>query len=274
MDETQAALAVQGYAVVRDCPDTRRWAKAAAAVAEDIIKDPAQRAAWLRCGDTWFAGVNVFPNQGDGSVPDRGVPALGGAALRLIAAANAAHAAVNAAHAALDAAQISVCWPGYPKLWEGRESEAAARYRRNRDAAHVDGLRPVGPDRRRHISETHSYILGLPLSDSAPGASPFVVWEGSHEIIRAALAEALADVPPQNWPRVDVTDAYHAARRRCFEVCPRVEIHGAPGDAWLVHRLALHGVAPWIAAAAPPRMVAYFRPDGFNGAAADWLTKP
>jgi hypothetical protein len=42
----------------------------------------------------------------------------------------------------------------------------------------------------------------------------------------------------------------------------------------LIHRLALHGVAPWAegAEAGPEgRMIAYFRPE-FEGLGDDWLT--
>jgi hypothetical protein len=49
-----------------------------------------------------------------------------------------------------------------------------------------------------------------------------------------------------------------------------------PGEAVLVHRLALHGVAPWQkGATAPPegRMIAYFRPE-FQGLGDDWLSAP
>jgi len=44
----------------------------------------------------------------------------------------------------------------------------------------------------------------------------------------------------------------------------------APGQAYLLHRLALHGVAPWAdgaEASADGRMVAYFRPILPGGAA-------
>ncbi len=74
---------------------------------------------------------------------------------------------------------------------------------------------------------------------------------------------------------MDVTEAYHAARREVFETCARVVVHARPGEAYLIHRLALHGVAPWRAGAkAPPegRMIAYFRPE--IGSPADWIEAP
>ena len=79
-----------------------------------------------------------------------------------------------------DIGQISICYPGYPQPMTG-ESEAAFRFRRDRDAAHVDGLLPEGPQRRRHLREHHGFILGIPLVAFSEDASPFVVWEGSHK---------------------------------------------------------------------------------------------
>ena len=51
------------------------------------------------------------------------------------------------------------------------------------------------------------------LSDAEAGASPLTVWEGSHEIMRARLLEALEGVPESGWRGVDLTTAYQAARR-------------------------------------------------------------
>jgi hypothetical protein len=75
-----------------------------------------------------------------------------------------------------------------------------------------------------------------------------------------AFARAFAGRDPKAWGDIDVTDIYHEARREAFETCPRVAVHARPGEAYVIHRLALHGVAPWIAPEGPPRMIAYFRP--------------
>lgn len=171
-------------------------------------------------------------------------------------------------------AQVSTLRPGYPRPGAG-ETEAAFRFRRDRDAAHVDGLLPEGPDRRRKIREPHGFILGLPLTECGTGAAPLVVWEGSQEVIRRALAAALAGHPEAGWGEVDITDAYTAARREIFTTCRRVELAARPGEALLLHRLILHGMAPWReGAAAPPegRMIAYFRPE--LDRVADWLQNP
>ena len=237
------------------------WVESTLPAARAVVADPAN-AHWLRCGGTWFVGVNALPNDSQGAVAG-GVP-LAGAAVDFI------HNVLSLG-STFEQAQVSVCYPGYPRRG-AEESEAAFRFRLTRDAAHVDGLRAEGADRQRHLREHHGFLLGLPLTASSEGAAPLVVWEGSHEIMRAALREAFGSVPPGQWGEIDVTAAYQAARRRIFETCPRVVVAAKPGEAYLVHRLALHGVAPWAEeAGAPPdgRMIAYFRPE--TGTARDWL---
>ncbi|WP_417209855.1 hypothetical protein [Antarctobacter sp.] len=237
-----------GWTRFASSPQTLAWARAARSAGHEVLADPAMRAKWLQCQGTWFVGVDALPTSPDGSIA--GVPLAGPAIDRL------------GPLPALHPAQLSVTFPGYPKR-RGGESDAGFRYRLTRDAAHVDGIIAEGPDRRRRILEPHAWILGLPLTEADPEASPLVVWEGSHTVIRAALRTALEDYPPEDWGGVDITEAYAAARRACFETCRRVTLPAAPGEAILLHRLALHGIAPWQdgANAAPEgRMVAYFRP--------------
>ena len=250
-------------------PVVLRWAQAAKPIAERAAADPAHIANWLRCGGTWFAGVNVYPNGPDGGVAGEDAPALGGRVLDFI------KEALGLSGFAWDRAQISVCYPGYPQP-SAEESEAASRYRLKRDAAHVDGLRRAGAERRRFLDERHGFLLGVPLEEAEPGAAPFTVWEGSHEVMRAAFQQAFAGVAPERWAEVDVTEIYHAARRRCFETLPRAEVAVSPGACYLAHRLSLHGMAPWRAPSnAPPRSIAYFRPDPFPGASPEWwLSSP
>lgn len=226
------------------------WVDHARPTALATLDDP-RHARWWRSGGTWFAGVNVLPNDARGRLA--GGPPLAGAAVEAITRA-------LGAPPDWDPGQVSVCRPGYP-VQEG-ESDAAFRFRRDRDAAHVDGLVPEGPARRRVLAEPHAFLLGLPLTDCSGGASPFVVWDGSHIVMARALSQALGP-DPALWPGRDVTAAYQAARRACFETCERVEIAASPGEAVLVHRLALHGMARWRdGAKAPPegRAIAYFRP--------------
>ncbi len=123
------------------------------------------------------------------------------------------------------------------------------------------------------VKQPHAWILGLPLNDSA--ASPLTLWEGSHAILRAALLRALARHPPATWGEIDITDPYRQARRAVFATCRRIELPVRPGEATLLHRLTLHGVAPWRPAdTAPPegRMIAYLRPQ--LPAAEPWLKSP
>ncbi len=251
----------RGWTVFPAEPVVSAWVAAAAPIALALAEDPSERAAWLRCGGTWFAGVNVFPNGADGGVPGR-VPPLAGRAVDFVADR------LGLAELAWDRAQISVCYPGYPQPWDG-ETEAAFGYRLRRDAAHVDGLLRDA-DRRRSLGEVHGFLLGLPLGESAPGAAPFVLWEGSQEVMRRAFRARLAGIPPESWAAEDVTEAYQAARREAFDRCRRVEIQARPGEAVLAHRLALHGVGPWQAPPGPPRAIAYFRPDPRPGRGPGW----
>jgi hypothetical protein len=236
------------------------WARhadiAAMAAASDLANED-----WVRCGGTWFVGVDALPNDEYGRLP--GGPPLAGGAISAARAMN---------DAPLHRAQASMLYLGYPKQGAD-EDDAAFRFRARRDAAHVDGLHRIMPGRRRMLKERHAWLLGIPLNDC--DAAPMTIWEGSHEIMRAALIKAYAGVPPADWATYDVTEAYQAARKRCFETLPRVEIRARVGEAYLMHRHALHGVAPWGDAAGERRAIAYFRPELTDGDNSDaWLTAP
>lgn len=240
------------------------WAEHARPIAAETAKDPAH-AHWLRCGGTWFVGVDALPNDAGGQLA--GGPPLSGAAMDFITQA-------LGLFLPLHRAQVSICYPGYPQPY-AEESPAAYQFRLKRDAAHVDGLLPEGPEKRRYVREPHAYILGLPLTRQSEDASPLVVWEGSHLIMREMFAKSFAGLPPEDWANVDVTDPYQEARRQAFASCRRVELAAGPGEATLLHRHLLHGVAAWgEAAQAPPegRMIAYFRPEAAS--LRDWITAP
>jgi hypothetical protein len=261
----QAGLFDKGWRLFGFDPQIAEWVARALPQARRAVSAP-ENAQWLRSGGTWFAGVNVLPNDTRGMVPG-GVP-LGGDVLRFI------EKDLGFARADFEQGQVSVCYPGYPKPMAG-ETDSAFAYRRDRAAAHLDGLVPEGPARRRHLRETHSFLLGIPTVEASAAASPFVIWEGSHQILRDALRAAFGDLPPETWGDVDVTEAYHAARRRIFAECPMVEIAAKPGEAYLVHRLALHGMARWGegATAGPDgRMIVYFRP--ILSGPQEWLNAP
>ncbi|NIZ15706.1 hypothetical protein [Phaeobacter sp. HF9A] len=235
-------------------PRTAAWAAHARVAGRAALTDPAF-AEWLQCEGTWFIGVDALPNDSSGQLADG--PALAGPAIDFI---RTEHGDLGDLHRA----QVSAMFPGYPRPRIG-EGDAAFRYRLNRDAAHVDGIKLFGADRRRRIEEPHAWVLGLPLNAASPDAAPLVVWEGSHHIMRAAFQGLLQDVPPEQWAQVDVTETYTEARRKVFDTCPRVTVHAQPGEAYLMHRLCLHGVAPWGDGAKAPdgegRMIAYFRPE-------------
>lgn len=226
------------------------WVEAARPVAFRAMEDPAN-SKWWRAGGTWFVGVDALPNDASGRV-DAG-PAPAGAAIS---------AARSISAAPFHPLQISVMRPGYPGTGLG-EDPAQHRFRLRRDGAHLDGLLPVGPDRRRHLQEPHAFILGVALTDASAEASPLVVWDGSERVIRRAFEEAFKGHDPGDWASIDVTDIYAIARREVFETCPRIPVPLQRGEAVLLHRMAIHGVAPWGGAAtAEPqgRVIAYFRP--------------
>lgn len=240
------------------------WVQHALPAARAALGDP-DLAHWYRCENTWFVGVDALPNDAQGRIAGSGP--LTGAGWARFAAKHIGPLP------GLHRAQLSVVFAGYPRPGAG-ETPAAFGYRKNRCGAHVDGLLAVGPDRRRMLREPHGFIVGMPLGHAHPDAAPLVIWEGSHQIVRDALAEVLEDHDPADWGDVDVTEAYHAARREAFECCPLRRLAAAPGEAILLHRHMLHGIAPW-GADVPrehgPRMIAYFRPE-ITGHMAGWLS--
>ena len=180
----------RGWQVFAPEAEVEAWRAIAGPVALRVSADEGQRAAWLRHGKTWFVGVDALPNGPDGAVAD--APPLDGAAL--------AEARAVAGALPLHPGQVSVTYPGYPGQDPG-ESDAAHRFRRDRDAAHLDGLLPVGPEKRRYLREFHAFILGIALTEAAAEASPLVVWEGSHHLVRAAFAKAFDGIPAERLAR-------------------------------------------------------------------------
>lgn len=232
-----------GWRRIEGDPSLATWVRAALPLAIEALhnsEDP------RRCGGTWDVGLDLLPNDPDGSV--------GGVAFPW--------AALGLSPQPLHRAQLSAVYPGYPQP-SPEDSEAAYRFRLTRDAAHLDGLLAVGPERRRMVKEPHGWILGIPLNACSADAAPLVAWQGSHGILQAALRAAFGAAPPETWGDIDVTAAYTAARKRIFETCARIVLPARPGEATLMHRMTLHGVAPWGPAALAPsegRIIAYFRP--------------
>lgn len=238
-----------GWRAIGPHPAILAWADVAYPIAIKVLKDSLEP---LRCGGTWAVGLDLLPNTPDGSIG--GVP-LPWQVLGL-------------SQEPLHLGQISAVYPGYPQP-SPDESPAAFRFRQTRDAAHLDGLLPIGPTRKRMVKEPHAYILGLPLTDGP--AAPLVVWEGSHRIMQAALHAAFAPHPPEIWGDIDVTEAYQTARAEVFRCCRRVEVPGRMGEAMLLHRHLIHGVSPWDNdVIGHGRLVAYFRP--LLPTVADWMS--
>ncbi len=255
-----------GWCLIDFDPILKAWVDKVLPCAREQINAKRNR-QWLRCNGTWFAGVNVMPNTGLGEVGNSGPP-LAGTAMEFI------RQSLRINDFDLDPGQISVCYPGYPRAGAS-ETPQSHHYRLRRDAAHVDGLLPEGPDRRRHLREYHAFILGIPMVAFSSDASPFVVWEGSHEIIRRTFRAVWEKLPPERWGDLDVTEIYKQARRTIFSQCRRVLIHTRPGESFVVHRLALHGTSPWgenAEAGKDGRMICFFRPQA--GTADHWLNAP
>lgn len=219
------------------------WVRAARSPAlEALARDPQPR----RSGGTWQPGIGLLPNDAEGAIAGTPFPwdTLGLAPRPLLPA------------------QVSAVHPGYPRLeaQPGADPAAALRalaWERDTCNAHVDGLSGERFHRPR------AWIAGLPLTQADPGASPLVVWEGSHRLLARAFRAVLSPHPPAAWPDIDLGPAYRAARAEAMRNCPRVALPAVPGEALVLHRLTLHGIAPWAAGArAEPagRVVAYLRP--------------
>ena len=231
-----------GWSLIGPDPAIAAWAQAAHSLALNTL---AARAEAWRAGGTWLVGVDALPNAANGDVPGAKFP---WSSLPLIPEP-------------LHHAQLSVVKPGYPQP-QPTETEAAFKFRQTRDAAHLDGL-ILQPDGARMMQEPHHWILGIPLNACSADASPLVVWEGSHHILQDALFAALSPYPASDWHKVDLNPAYQAARRQVFDRCNRRVLPAVPGQATLLHRHTLHGVAPWQPGAKAPgdgRIIAYFRP--------------
>ncbi|MDF1747998.1 MAG: hypothetical protein P1V34_03895 [Alphaproteobacteria bacterium] len=243
----------QGWCQFPADPMLQGWIDASLPAIRASITAP-ENAHWLRYQGTWFAGVNALPNDERGAIP--GGPTLSGLAVDFI------HNRLNYKDLPWDRAQVSACYPGYPQPMSG-ETEAMHAFRRDRDAAHLDGLLKEGPERRRYLREYHGFLLGIPVTTFSAGASPFVIWEGSHKIVQAWLHKTLTGVDPTKWRDIDLTDSYQGLRREIFRSCRRVTIAPQPGEAFVMHRHCLHGMAQWEsdATAGPDgRVILYFRP--------------
>ncbi len=257
----------RGWARFSFDPLLARWGDSVRSAALETRFGDSQ-GQWLRSGGTWFAGVNALPNDATGAIA--GGPALAGAAVDFVRN----DLGLASASVAFDPAQVSICYPGYPQRSPG-ESASAFGYRVHKCAAHIDGVLPEGDKRRRHLRGHHQFILGIPLTPVDEGSSPLVVWEGSHHLVRQTLRQCYDDLPGSAWGNVDVTEVYWQLRDRIFAECEPVAVVAEPGQSYVIHRLALHGIAPWRGPAtesSDARVVCYFRPETTSPQA--WLRAP
>lgn len=255
----------RGWAVFPPEPLTIEWIKHARKDAVRALEDP-KLDHWYQCERTWFVGLDALANDTEGRVG--GSLALSGRAVEFV------HAHCGG-WPELHSGQVSGVFPGYPRPRED-ENNAAFRYRLNRDAAHVDGVLGVGVPKRRFVREPHAFIFGVSLTEADASAAPLVVWEGSHLIMKSAFERAFVEADGAHLDEIDVTEVYQNSRRTAFETCARKVVWGPPGSVFVLHRLMLHGVAPWTedAQAAPEgRLIAYFRPP-MRGGARQWVDVP
>lgn len=250
MWETLDAL---GWEIFERDADIVQWAAEAKEIVEKKLaqKDFPQKD--LRCGGTWFAGVNFLGNSTSGKLETKNLQG------KIIASIMSRF---RESFDEWDSAQISICYPGYPKPMAS-EGVAAFNYRIKKCAAHVDGILPLGNNRRRFVREHHAFIFGIPLSRFNRFASPLVIWEGSHHIILDTFHKIFSSLSSSEWPQLDVTFQYKEARKKVFATCPKKVIWVPLGGCFVLHRMCLHGISPWAKnAQAEPcgRIMAYFRP--------------
>ena len=232
------------------------WAAAARPAAAAAARDPA-KAHWLRCGGTWFVGVDALPNDAQGRVGERP------AARRCrhgLHPRRTWHFPCRCTARRSRSATPAIRSP------RREESEAAFSFRLKRDAAHVDGLLAEGPEQAPH-PEGAARLYPRPDADRA-------IRRRSTAYRVGGLASAsMRDMFEKAARRPCAGDlARHRPHRRLSGGAPRrssppaggSRLPSAPGEAVLLHRHLLHGVAPWgevPTASADGRMIAYFRPE-------------
>ena len=205
----------------------------------------------LTCQGTWFVGVDALDNNPDGAL---GETPLSGPFETLMKSSEVCD---------LHSAQVSIIFEGYPKPRD-QESQSSFNFRLKRDAAHVDGLIADFPGGPRKLKEPHAYVLGIPINQAPKGASPVVVWEGSHQLMAKAFERFFLNRKPEEWRDLDVREVYSETRKSVFEKCKRRVLHANLGESYVIHRLCLHGISPWEPQTknfSEGRKIAYFRPE-------------
>ena len=228
-----------------------RWAKAANSKITLKLKNKEILKNNLTCQGTWFVGVDALDNDSDGAL---GKISLSGPFKSLMKSFETS---------GLHSAQVSIIFEGYPKPRD-QESESSFNFRLKRDAAHVDGLIADFPGGPRKLKEPHAFVLGIPINQAPKGASPIVVWEGSHHLISQALKRLFLNRDPGEWKDLDIREVYLQTRKTVFEKCKRRVLHANLGESYMIHRLCVHGISPWHSGVKnfpEGRKIAYFRPE-------------
>lgn len=254
LEKLQQDLAQKGWHRLSASEELNAWSEVHLSAAQNCMGDK-QHKQWWRYQNTWFAGVNALPNDDKGAVGDK--PPLPQSLRQLLA--DYCQTSIQA----MDQGQISALFPGYPQP-DPQQSKAANHFRKHHFAAHLDGLVPHGPDRRRLLTEQHSFILGISLTDHPANAAPLMVWPGSHMILQKWLIDHLGSLPESDWCTFDLTQSYQQTRQQILADIQPQAIHLDQGDAYVFHRHMLHGMGSWPPKAvdhnAQGRILAYFRP--------------
>ena len=248
----------RGWVALPFSDDLFSWVNGVKASVNQKLQLMCEEEKDVRCGGTWFPGVNFLDNDPHGNIDGSIFPSdLTDLKKKLEPAFSGFY----------DRAQISICYPGYPKKMDD-ETVSAFNYRKNRFAAHLDGLLPIGQHRRRFLMEHHAFIYGIPINLTGEGSSPCVVWEGSHKVVQNEFKSFLTFRKIHSLQDQDVTEFYSSIRKKIFASCRMKKIWLPVGQSYLIHRLTLHGILPWVRDAKNTnvnRTVAYFRPHLIGG---------
>lgn len=259
------------------------WVEETKNTAITTLQNP-KNTRWWRCGGTWFAGVSVLGNDHQGCTPSKNGKTsqpLQGKAIEFTRKNITKNIPLTQKNnqIAWDIGQVSVCTQNYPQIDKDNDTLATHQYRKKRFAAHIDGLLKRGREKKRYLCEQHAFILGIAMNDTSEKAAPFVVYEESHKYIGEFLRSNLKHHPPHKWQEIELTKAYHDIRNKIFATCHPRPLWVRPGEAFLVHRFALHGTKAWHKDATaepinkiPARMLTFFRPQTTNPTA--WLNAP
>ena len=121
--------------------------------------------------------------------------------------------------------------------------------------------------------EHHALIFGIPINFSGKDSSPCVIWEGSHKVVQDEFRSLLVSKGISNLQGEDVTEFYSSLRKKIFASCKVKPVWLPLGHSYLINRLTLHGILPWVGDGENTqinRTIAYFRPHLIEGHDA-WL---